>query len=127
MEEAHAMTDKSAQDNSEGKDQTPEKPAITLPGTVEKIIPSLHPDEPDKAQIAVEGADDLYREIRVENILEDPAGNTVSMKEGTKVEVTIEAEPHETEPKGDSEPSGSQSGQQDQPRRKERKKGTGAG
>ena len=36
-----------------------EKPSTTLPGTVEKIIKPVSPDEPEKAQIAVEGADDL--------------------------------------------------------------------
>jgi hypothetical protein len=30
----------------------------------------------------VEGAEDLYREIRVENTLEDGAGNPVALKEG---------------------------------------------
>ena len=37
-----------------------EKPAITLPGTVEQIIPSSNPAEAEKAQIAVEGAHHLY-------------------------------------------------------------------
>jgi hypothetical protein len=46
-----------------------EKTSLTLPGTVEKIIKSPSPDEPDKAQIAVDGADDLYREIRIDNTL----------------------------------------------------------
>jgi hypothetical protein len=41
----------------------PEKPNVTLPGTVEKIIPSPHPSEPEKAQIAIEHGDDLYKEI----------------------------------------------------------------
>ena len=36
-----------------------EKPNITLPGTVEKIIQPSHPDEPEKAQIAIEGAEIL--------------------------------------------------------------------
>ena len=72
---------------------------VTLPGTVEKIIPPLHPDEPEKAQIAVEGADELYREIRVENSLQDGTGNEVSLKRGAEVEVTIEAEPHAVKPK----------------------------
>jgi hypothetical protein len=76
-----------------------EKAAVTLPGTVEKIIPSLHPDEPEKAQITVEGAEDLYREIRVENTLQDGSGNEVSLKTGADVEVTIEAEPHAVKPK----------------------------
>jgi hypothetical protein len=42
-----------------------EKPSVTLPGTVEKIIEPVHPSMPEKAQIVVEGADDLYQEIRI--------------------------------------------------------------
>lgn len=36
-----------------------ENPSTTLPGTVQKIIRSSFPSEPEKAEIAVEGADDL--------------------------------------------------------------------
>lgn len=75
------------------------KPAVTLPGVVEKIIPPIVPSEPEKAQIAVEGADDLYKEIRVENTLQDDAGNAVALKVGAQVEVTIEAELDATTPK----------------------------
>jgi hypothetical protein len=46
-----------------------EKPSTTLPGTVEKIIKSPYPSESEKAQIAIEGADHLYKEIRIENTL----------------------------------------------------------
>lgn len=74
-----------------------EKPSVTLPGTVEKIIPGVpYSDEPEKAQIAVEGADHLYREIRVENALKDEKGKNVRLKEGAHVDVTIEADPKET-------------------------------
>ncbi|MFI5073219.1 MAG: hypothetical protein ACHP8A_20305 [Terriglobales bacterium] len=76
-----------------------DKPTVTLPGTVEKIIPSKGPSEPEKAQIAVESADDLYREIRIENTLQDAAGNAVGLKEGAEVDVTIEAEADATTPK----------------------------
>jgi hypothetical protein len=75
------------------------KPSVTLPGKVEKIIPGIVPAMPEKAQIAVEGAEDLYKEIRVENILQDENGNTVSLKRGAKVEVTVEAEKTDTVPK----------------------------
>ena len=68
-----------------------EKPSVTLPGKVEKIIPGVVPAMPDKAQIAVEGADDLYKEIRVENTLQDEDGKPVALKKGAEVEVTIEA------------------------------------
>jgi len=76
-----------------------DKPSVTLPGTVEKIIPAVPAvEEPEKAQISVDGADHLYREIRVENALEDETGKTVRLKPGAHVDVTIEAEPHATEP-----------------------------
>jgi hypothetical protein len=69
------------------------KATTRLPGTVEKVI-KPHPGsrEPEKAQIAVEGADDLYRELRVPNKLTDDEGNKVKLVEGTEVEVKIEAE-----------------------------------
>jgi hypothetical protein len=70
-----------------------EKPSATLPGTVEKIIKSPHPSEPEKAQIAVEGADELYKEIRIANKLTDENGDEVRLKQGAKVEVTVEAGP----------------------------------
>ena len=80
-----------------------EKPSVTLPGTVEKIIKPVHPSEPEKAQIAVEGADELYREIRIENSLTDAQGDEVRLKKGAEVEVTIEADQEATIPKSHSE------------------------
>ena len=70
------------------------KASTTLPGKVEKVI-SAHAasGEPEKAQIAVEGADHLYREIRVPNSLTDAHGQKVKLKEGAEVEVKIEADP----------------------------------
>jgi len=68
-----------------------DKPSVTLPATVEKIIPPSDPREPEKAQILIEGADDLYREIRIENTLTDDNGNAVRLKKGAEVEVTVEA------------------------------------
>ena len=71
----------------------------TKPGTVEKIIKSPFPQEPEKAEISVEGADHLYREIRIENTLEDEKGKRVKLKEGAQVDVTVEADPKDTVPK----------------------------
>ena len=76
-----------------------DKPSVTLPGKVEKIIPGIRSVIPEKAQIAVEGADDLYKEIRLENTLTDENGNAVSLKPGAKVEVTVEADKKATVPK----------------------------
>jgi hypothetical protein len=72
--------------------------SFTLQGKVEKIVSGVHPSEPEKAQIEVEGADYLYREIRVENTLTDGSGQEVKMEEGAHVDVTIEAGPAETTP-----------------------------
>jgi len=66
---------------------------ITLAGTVDKIFPAIGELQPEKAQIAVEGAEPLYREIRIDNSLQDGAGNAVSPEVGAEVEVTIEAKP----------------------------------
>lgn len=77
-----------------------EKPSTTLPATVERIIKPVIPSDPEKAQIAVAGADHLYRELRIENILTDENGDTVKLKPGAEVEVTIAAEPAATSPTG---------------------------
>jgi hypothetical protein len=78
----------------------PEKPNITLPGTVERIIKPPDPREPEKAQINIQqGADPLYKEIRIENSLTDEQGNEVKLKKGATVEVTVEASPSGIIPK----------------------------
>jgi hypothetical protein len=85
----------------------PDKPSVTLPGKVEKIIKSPFPQEPEKAQVSVEGADHLYKEIRVENKLKDENGKEVKLKPGAEVDVIIEAHsnsavvPKDTEPHQD--------------------------
>jgi hypothetical protein len=78
---------------------TPEqKPTVTLQGVVEKIIPE-NIVGPEKAQISVHGAEHMYRELRVDNVLQDEDGEKVALKPGAVVEVTIEAEKSGTTPK----------------------------
>jgi hypothetical protein len=78
-----------------------ERPNTTMPGIVEKIIkPMPFSDEPEKAQIAVQGADHYYRELRIENSLTDEKGRKVGLKPGAEVEVTVEVDPEDTTPKG---------------------------
>jgi hypothetical protein len=69
------------------------KATTTLPGKVERVI-NAHPisGEQEKAQIGVEGADHLYREIRVPNRLIDENGHKVKLKKGAEVDVKIEAD-----------------------------------
>lgn len=76
-----------------------ERPNVTLPGKVEKIIEPKYPSEPEKAEISVEGADPLYQEIRIENSLTDEDGAEVRLKKGAEVDVTVEADKDATVPK----------------------------
>jgi hypothetical protein len=61
-------------------------------GTVHKVIKSTIPSEPEKAEITIDEADDLYREIRIENVLTDNDGNKARLKPGADVEIVIEAD-----------------------------------
>jgi hypothetical protein len=78
-----------------------ENASTTLPATVEKIIKPIAPGEPEKAQLTIEGADHLYREIRIENTLINENGDKVCLKQGAEIEVTVEAPPEATVPKKD--------------------------
>jgi hypothetical protein len=80
-------------------DHETEKPKVTMPGIVEKII--KFPDEPEKAQITVEGADHLYKEIRIDNTMEDANGNKVRLKPHAEVDVVVEADLKDTVPQDD--------------------------
>ena len=94
-----ALEKPSAKETAMAQKATEEKPAVTLPGKVDKIIETPDLDEPEKAQISVEGADTLYKEIRIENELTDEKGKKVRLKEGAEVDVTVEASKDATEPK----------------------------
>ena len=67
-------------------------PSTTLIGRVEKIIKPRVSSEPERAQIVVEGADHLYKELRIENALIDAGGNQVQLKPGARVQVIVETE-----------------------------------
>jgi hypothetical protein len=67
------------------------KTSASLPGTVEKIIKSPLATAPDKAQIKVVEADNLYRAIRIDNSLTNENGEEVRLKLGAQVKITVEA------------------------------------
>jgi hypothetical protein len=71
----------------------PERPTTTMPGTVHKIIPASSSSQPERAQIGVDGVDQRYRDLRIENILTDENGDDVRLKKGGHVQVTVTAEP----------------------------------
>jgi hypothetical protein len=75
-----------------------EKVTVTLPGVVEKIIPPIVPSVPERAQIKVQQADHLYKELRIDNALTDTDGNKVGLKVGAEVDLKIEADPKDIKP-----------------------------
>jgi hypothetical protein len=68
----------------------------TMAGTVDKIIPAIRSGENDKAQISIENADHLYKEIRIDNLFTNKDGEEVALKLGAEVDVTIAADPKDT-------------------------------
>jgi hypothetical protein len=78
------------------------KPKVKKSATVRKIIKPVVPEQPEKAEISVHDADDLYKEIRIENTLEDSKGVKVKLKAGAEVEVIVEADSKDTAPKNEA-------------------------
>jgi hypothetical protein len=78
---------------SDGKDknQTPafDGASVMLRGSVEKIMPSSDNNRSEVVQIVIEGAESLYREIRILNLLRDADGGSVALQPGSEVEITI--------------------------------------
>ena len=67
-----------------------------LHGSVKKIIRPVLPNEPEKAEIQIDEADDLYKEIRIENVVTDEKGEKGSLKQGEDVDIVLEADPDES-------------------------------
>ncbi|HZQ20276.1 MAG TPA: hypothetical protein VFA90_16300 [Terriglobales bacterium] len=86
------MNEKWEDEKPDASESPKNKASLTLAGTVEKIIPPIDPRDPEKAQIGVQGADHLYREIRVDNRLTNEKGEEVGLQPGSEVDVTIEAD-----------------------------------
>jgi hypothetical protein len=55
-------------------------PSTIMGETVDRIIPSPRPSQPEKAQIAVDRADHRHRDLRIENSLTDEHGDEVKLK-----------------------------------------------
>jgi hypothetical protein len=72
------------------------RPWRTTPAVVRKVLKSVHPAQPEKIEISIPAAEELFREVRVENTLIGIDGQLVSLREGDHVEITFEAGPTET-------------------------------
>ena len=69
----------------------PEQPSTSMPGTVDKIIPSPLHSQPENAQISVVGPDHRSQDLRIENTLTNEHGDEVRLKKGAHVEITVTA------------------------------------
>ena len=65
--------------------------SVTLPAIVEKVLPAKNA-EPEKIQISVEGCDELFSDLPVENTLKDESGAGVTLKRGAQIEVVVTAD-----------------------------------
>lgn len=72
------------------------RPWRTVPAVVQKIVKPLYPDQSEKVEIQIAAADDLFREVRIENALTDANGQAVALKNGARVDVTFEADANDT-------------------------------
>ena len=73
--------------------RSPEQPSASMAGTVDKIIPSPRPSQPEQAEIAVDGAAHRYRDLRIDNTFTDEHGDDVKLKKGDHVNLTVTAAP----------------------------------
>lgn len=72
-----------------------------LKATVQKVIKPIPPHVPEKAEINIKEADELYREVRIENELTDESGEKSKLKPGADIDVVIEADSNATIKKQD--------------------------
>lgn len=67
-------------------------PWKTVPAVVTKIVKPAFEGQPAKVEISITHADDLFREIRIENNFTDVDGGPVALTNGARLDVTFEAE-----------------------------------
>jgi hypothetical protein len=63
--------------------------AISLPGTVKKIIMPTIPGDAEKVEISIQSGDDPGQRIRIANTLIDAEGEAVALKSGAAVRIVI--------------------------------------
>jgi hypothetical protein len=83
-----------------------DKPWKAVPAMVKKLIKPVF-GNPEKVEIALSTADDLFREVRIENTFTDIDGGQVSVSDGAEMVVTFEVETKTaTNRNGQGHPSG---------------------
>ena|SRR5215831_19895080 len=62
-----------------------------MPATVKQIIPQRHSLGVERVEITIPEAEDLFREIRVENSFVNENGTVLAIKPAAKLDVRLEA------------------------------------
>jgi hypothetical protein len=72
------------------------RPWKTLSGRVQKIVQRVYRNQQEHVEIAIQEAEDLFREIRIENSFTGVNGEIVALKQGASVDLTFEADAKDT-------------------------------
>lgn len=72
------------------------KKRTKLTAHVRKIIGSNGRSMPEKAEIEIHDAEELYREIRIDNEVADENGDKAALKQGADIDVIVEADSNAT-------------------------------
>jgi hypothetical protein len=70
----------------------PERPSLSMPGTVAKVTRPSKPSQPGNAKISLKAYPRDKQNLRIENALTDEHGEDVKLKKGAYVEVTVSAD-----------------------------------
>lgn len=83
------------------------RPWKTVSGIVQKILKNVYSRQvADAVEISISEAEELFREIRIENRFTDVDGRPVALKNGARLDVTFEADAKDTVRTSDETPRG---------------------
>lgn len=68
------------------------KPWKMVPAVVNKLIEPKFSGQVQRIEISIPSADELFREIRIENSFNGPDGKPVALRNGANLDVTLEAD-----------------------------------
>jgi len=73
------------------------RPWKTVSGVVQKVLKNIYSRHgADAVEISIAEAEELFREIRIENRFTDVDGQPVALKDGARLDVTFEADAKDT-------------------------------
>ena len=81
------------------------RPSRTVPAVVNKIMTPTFLPQMDKVEISIGSADELFREVRLDNVLTNIDGKPVALMSGAHVDVTFEADLCDTIPREARDPA----------------------